>query len=80
MLLWEEHCHECAIPQCYETCSLYVRRSDQKCARFVYGIYPNPNFSGLLPYGADIFFRRWAKLEAILYPNGTRIGRVRALN
>ena len=80
ILLWEEHCHECAIPQCYQTCSLYVRRADQKCARFVYGIYPNQNFSGLFAFGADISFRRWAKLEAILNPKGASVRWVRALN
>ncbi len=69
VLLWEEHCHECAVPQCYQSCPLYVARADQKCARFVYGIYPNPHFSGLFHFGADISFRRWAKLEASLYPN-----------
>src|SRR5579871_4787111 len=66
LLLWEEHCHECAIPTCYSTCSLYVGRADKKCARFVYGIYPNPNLTGQFSFGADIRFRRWAKLEAQL--------------
>jgi len=66
LLFWEEHCVECSIPDCYTTCRLYVARKDQKCARFVYGIYPNDQVRGLLPYGADISFRRWAKLEAKL--------------
>ena len=80
VLLWEEHCHECAVPQCYQSCSLYVPRADQKCARFVYGICPNPHFSGLFHFGADISFRRWAKLETYLYSNGTTVRRVRALH
>ena len=63
-LLWEEHCVECAIPECYTTCRLYVARRDKKCARFIYGIYPNQRTSGLFPYGADIRLRRWGKLEA----------------
>lgn len=63
-LQWQEHCVECAVPQCYSTCSLYVRREDSKCARLVYGIVRNPHFSGVLPYGADLRFRRWGKLEA----------------
>ena len=67
VLLWEEHCHECAPPLCYQTCSLYVARADQKCARFVYGIYPNLDFSGEFGFGADIFLRRWGKLETALY-------------
>ena len=64
LLLWEEHCLECAIPHCYTTCSLYVPRRDTKCARFTYGITPNPGARGLFGYGADITFRRWGKLEA----------------
>jgi FkbH-like protein len=64
LLLWEEHCVECAIPHCYTTCRLYVPRRDQKCARFEFGIVPNPNVRGLFDYGADISFRRWGKLEA----------------
>lgn len=64
LLLWVEHCVECAVPYCYSSCPLYVERRDKKCARFAYGIYPNPNFSGLYSYGADITFRRWGKLES----------------
>lgn len=61
---WQEHCVECAVPQCYSTCGLYVRREDARCARLVYGIVRNPRFAGVLPYGADLKFRRWGKLEA----------------
>jgi FkbH-like protein len=66
LLHWQEHCIECAPPHCYTVCPLYVARSDQKCARFVYGVYPNPDFGGLLERGADVRFRRWAKIEAQL--------------
>ncbi len=66
LLQWQEHCIECAPPECYAVCPLYVARADRKCARFVYGIYPNPRFSGLLDHGADVRFRRWGKLEAEL--------------
>jgi FkbH-like protein len=64
LLFWAEHCVECAIPECYGTCPLYVARRDRKCARFKNGIVPNPKYPGLLPYGAEIEFRRWGKLEA----------------
>ncbi|MCA9063488.1 MAG: HAD-IIIC family phosphatase [Planctomycetaceae bacterium] len=79
-LFWEEHCVECSAPQCYSQCSLYVARRDGRCARFAYGIQPNPQAAGLLPYGADIFFRRWAKLETawsptVLMANPDRIRR-----
>ncbi len=80
LLLWEEHCHECSLPLCYQTCSLYVVRADQKCARFVYGIYPNPGFNGLLGFGADISFRRWGKLETALYGKSVRVRSHRAFH
>ena len=65
-LMWEEHCHECAEPDCYRTCPLYVRRGDGRCARLEYGIYPNASFAGLFPFGADVKFRRWGKLESVI--------------
>ena len=66
LLHWQEHCVECAVPQCYSTCRLYVPRGDGRCARFAYGIVRNPAASGGLGFGADIRFRRWAKLETEL--------------
>ncbi|MCG8512130.1 MAG: HAD-IIIC family phosphatase [Rhodospirillales bacterium] len=63
-LVWEEHCVECAVPDCYQVCPLFDRRSDGKCARFAYGIVPNRGFEGPAGFGADIRFRRWGKLEA----------------
>lgn len=66
LLHWREHCVECAPPDCYRTCRLYVKRRDQKCARFKNGITPNNNYQGLYGYGAEIRFRRWGKLESTL--------------
>jgi len=80
-LVWEEHCVECALPSCYSTCPLYVRRADGKCARFDYGIAANSAVSGLFPYGADVRFGRWAKLEAYWpgRPTLYAAGRLRAM-
>lgn len=64
LLHWQEHCLECAPPLCYQTCPLFVARSDQKCARFVYGVVRNPTVKGLFDFGADLRFRRWGKIEA----------------
>ena len=64
LLQWNEHCVECAIPDCYKVCPLYVQRRDRKCARFRNGILPNPRYRGLFPFGAEIEFRRWGKLES----------------
>jgi FkbH-like protein len=61
--MWEEHCVECATPECYTTCLLYEKRRDNACARFSYGIVPNKGFKGHFGFGADIEFKKWAKLE-----------------
>jgi FkbH-like protein len=66
MLFWSEHCVECAIPDCYRVCPLYIARADKKCARFEYGIFPNFNVRGPFDYGAEIKFRRWGQLESKL--------------
>lgn len=70
VLLWEEHCVECAIPECYAVCPLYIAREDLQCARFEHGICPDHAFSGLFPFGARISFRRWGKLEALVAHGG----------
>jgi FkbH-like protein len=80
LLHWEEHCHECAIPMCYSTCALYVPRADGKCSRFRYGIYPNPDFQGLLDFGADVRFRCWGKLETRLYGKSVTVWQHRLLD
>ncbi len=64
LLSWSEHCIECAVPDCYVLCPLFVSRRDRKCARFKNGISPNPQYPGLFPFGAEIEFRRWGKLES----------------
>jgi len=65
-IVWEEHCVECAMPDCYKTCELFVERKDKKCSRFLYGIRPNDEYQGRYSFGADIVFRKWGKLEAYL--------------
>jgi len=61
--MWEEHCLECSPPDCYSSCKLFVARADRKCARFEFGIQVNPHFNGIEGFGAQIRFRRWAKLQ-----------------
>lgn len=63
MLIWGEHCIECAIPACYKTCDLYQARSDLRCRRFTYGLYRNPAFSSVRDYGVEVSFKKWGKLE-----------------
>lgn len=57
LLHWQEHCLECASPECYRSCSLFVSRADQKCTRLFYGIVPNRNFAALLDCGADLLIQ-----------------------
>lgn len=68
VLAWSEHCVECAIPHCYQTCDLYHARSDGKCRRFTYGIYQNPEVRSWLPYGVEVDFKLishiWSKGNA----------------
>lgn len=63
-IYWEEHCVECALPDCYKFCSLYTPREDGKCQRLVYGITPNDQADGPLGHAAEVHFKKWAKLEA----------------
>lgn len=72
-LAWGEHCVECAMPACYETCDLFDSTPSAKCRRFVDGIVPSKGSAGLP--GGEIRFRKWAKLEtqgnATMVPNET---------
>jgi FkbH-like protein len=62
VLPWGEHCTECAIPTCYETCDLYVPRKDGKCRRFANGMVRIDHAESLSGYILKIDFKRWAKL------------------
>ena len=68
LLYWREHCLECAPPECYKSCTFYEARRDKRCVRAAYGIYPNRAFKGYLGFGADVRFKKWAKLGTNLYP------------
>lgn len=73
LLIWSEHCIECAAPECYQSCSLYTPRPDDRCRRFDVGMRRNNHFRGKTGAAADIIFGKWGKLEArgntILLPN-----------
>ncbi len=65
LLNWEEHCTECAMPDCFETCDLYERRKDGKCRRFVDGISSLFIKSNTIQnFIAKIKFKRWGVLIA----------------
>jgi FkbH-like protein len=63
---WEEHCTECAMPQCYSTCDLYESRNDGKCRRFTEGIATINDLAhknGIV----KITFKKWGSLMATGY-------------
>ena len=64
LLMWGEHCVECAIPGCFTTCDLYQSRPDLRCRRLSYGMYRNRHFSSIRGYGAEVQFKKWGKIEA----------------
>ncbi len=61
-LLWEEHCTECAMPECYLTCDLYIPRNDSKCRRFVNGFAKICDEKTPLKTIVHIEFKQWANL------------------
>src|SRR5262245_27195839 len=64
VMVWGEHCTECAFPACYSACSFYTPREDHHCRRFERGIAraEDPAEPGL--DFTRIQFRRWGKLES----------------
>ncbi len=62
--IWEEHCTECAYPDCYKTCDLFEPRRDGNCRRFVAGVV---RIDGLASGGGpvvEVTFKRWANMFA----------------
>lgn len=67
-VLWGEHCVECAMPDCYKTCNMYVPRQDGRCLRFEHGVQRLEE-NGRPAGGVHISIRKWGKIEAPL-PKG----------
>jgi len=64
LLSWEEHCTECAMPDCYRSCDLYVARKDGHCRRFSGGMSPIRPVRNLQGYVVRIDFKAWGELVA----------------
>jgi hypothetical protein len=79
LLPWEEHCTECAMPGCYETCDLYEPRKDGKCRRFIGGIIPVQGASGVQNHIVRVAFKRWGQLMAYANLHMIPVGRARYL-
>lgn len=77
LLMWGEHCVECAAPSCFTTCDLYQSRPDTRCRRLTYGMYRNRRFPSARGYGAEVAFKKWGKIEArgntVMLPTGTAL-------
>lgn len=61
LTVWQEHCSECAMPDCYSRCAFYSPRLDYKCRRFEGGIevLPGPHYA---PASLRFKFGKWARL------------------
>jgi FkbH-like protein len=64
LLVWGEHCTECAFPACYSACSFYTPREDHHCRRFERGIERARDLARPDLTFTRIAFRRWGKLES----------------
>lgn len=75
LLPWEEHCTECAMPGCYETCDLFESRNDGKCRRAVDGMVPVSANSGVKNHIVRVSFKRWGQLLAYANLHMIPVGR-----
>jgi FkbH-like protein len=64
LMVWGEHCTECAFPACYSACSFYTPREDHHCRRFERGIERARDVRRPELSFTRIAFRRWGKLES----------------
>ncbi len=66
--VWEEHCLECAAPECYKICSNYKARSDGRCKLLINGMETVKEPKGTCGYLARMQFRKWANIMSIAFP------------
>ncbi len=77
--MWEEHCLECAAPQCFGNCAYYEARADGRCKRFHNGIEVYPRKKGCCGQGARVKFRRWGNMMTIIFPGMAAPAELQAL-
>ena len=66
--MWEEHCLECSVPYCFETCMHYQARSDGRCKRFTNGLLTFPEEKACCGQGVRVKFRKWGNMMTHLFP------------
>ncbi|OSM01523.1 HAD-IIIC family phosphatase [Magnetofaba australis] len=64
LMVWDEHCQECAAPACYASCDLYEPRADGRCRLLEGGFAAFELNPGAARDGAAARFKRWGRLEA----------------
>ncbi len=79
-MVWGEHCSECVMPTCYTTCAFYTPRRDLKCRRFDQGVRSVRAEGRALPFGINVSFRKWGKLESSGRPSPLPAARAAALH
>jgi len=79
VLPWEEHCTECAMPECYSSCDLYEPRKDGKCRRFTGGIVVVPRIDNIQGHIVRVSFKRWGQLMAYGNTHMVSMRRARSL-
>ena len=79
LISWEEHCTECAMPRCYETCDLYESRKDGNCRRFHYGFGRVEGVPAVFGHLAKVSFKRWGQLMAHANTNVVPLARARKI-
>lgn len=66
---WEEHCMECAAPECYGNCMYYIKRADGKCQNTFYGIKYRKDLGNDTVCPSQLKFRKWGKIETVFNPS-----------
>ncbi len=66
--MWEEHCLECAAPDCFGSCVHYEARSDGRCKRFENGLQVFADPKACCGQGAHVRFRKWGNMMTVLFP------------
>ena len=77
---WEEHCLECAPPECYGNCSKYIKRCDQKCKKTSYGIKRRKDLENAYTSPVQFKFLSWAKIETYKFEPSLLIPKIYKIN
>lgn len=78
--MWEEHCLECAAPQCFGNCPYYQARADGRCKRFYNGIEVRAQEKGCCERAARVRFRRWGNMMTVVFPGMATAAELKELN